>query len=202
MNAHTTAQGARAKDNSTAGQAAPCAWWLRQPDDDDVNTIQAWLGQPAISQWFDFGLGRQQLSTLALRLMLCSQRHHIRLFGRAGDGLASGLVAVSDVNHAFATGSFWVVRDPLRPAYAGMTCDASRRILQDVFTRYQLRCITAWAVQVNVRSHRLLERVGFRRIGLQRACHPIGGEPCGRILYDLTPEDLAGNVAGPCVRRS
>jgi RimJ/RimL family protein N-acetyltransferase len=48
-----------------------------------------------------------------------------------------------------------------------------------------------------VRSQRLLERIGFRRIGLQRACHLMGGEFFGRILYDLTPEDLAGKVSGP-----
>jgi RimJ/RimL family protein N-acetyltransferase len=129
--------------------------------------------------------------------MLHSQRHHIRMFGRAGHELASGLAAVSDVTHAFATGSFWVMRDPLRPTYGGMTCDASRRILQDAFTRYRLHCVTTWTVQDNVRSQRLLERIGFRRIGLQRACHLIGGEFFGRILYDLTPEDLAGKVSGP-----
>jgi RimJ/RimL family protein N-acetyltransferase len=197
MNAHTTGQGARRDAASTVGAATPGACWLREPDGDDVNTIQAWLAQPAISQWFDFGLGRQQLSTLALHLMLHSQRHHIRMFGRTGHALASGLVAVSDVTHAFGTGPFWVLRDRSRPTYPGMTCDASSRVLHDTFTRYGLHCITAWAVQDNVRSQRLLERIGFRRIGLQRACHLMGGEFFGRILYDLTPEDLAGKGSGP-----
>jgi RimJ/RimL family protein N-acetyltransferase len=197
MNAPTTGQAARPDGASTIGMASRDVCWLREPDDADASTIQAWLAQPAISQWFDFGLGRQQLSTLALHLMLHSQRHHIRMFGRVGHQPASGLAAVSDVTHAFATGSFWVMRDPLRPTHGSMTCDASRRLLQDAFIRYQLRCVTAWAVENNVRSQRLLERIGFRRIGLQRACHLIGDEWFGRILYDITPEHVAGEVCRP-----
>ena len=40
MNAHTTGQGARRDAASTVGAATPGACWLREPDGDDVNTIQ------------------------------------------------------------------------------------------------------------------------------------------------------------------
>jgi RimJ/RimL family protein N-acetyltransferase len=166
------------------------AYWVRSPDRQDVDLIEAWFAQPRINQWFDFGLGRQQLSALALQLMLLSDRHHILMFGCAGHETASGLVAVSDITHTFGTGSFWVLRDASRPVYAGITYDASLRIIHDTFKRYEMRCITAWAVQNNVRSQRLLKRIGFRRIGIQRACHLIGGQLRGRVLYDLTPADL------------
>jgi RimJ/RimL family protein N-acetyltransferase len=169
----------------------PDTCWLREPDEDDLNAVAAWLAQPGINQWFDFGQGRQRLSALALQIMCHSGRHHLRVFGRTGHHAASGLVAVSDVTHGFATGSFWVLRDALRPAYAGMTCDASLSILQEAFERYRLGCITAWAVQCNVRSRRLLARIGFRYIGMQRDCHPVDGKSFGRALYDLVPEDLA-----------
>jgi RimJ/RimL family protein N-acetyltransferase len=75
-------------------------------------------------------------------------------------------------------------------AYAGMTYDACIRIIHDTFKRYEIHCITAWAVQNNVRSQRLLERIGFRHIGVQRSCHLIGDKRRGRVLYDLTPADL------------
>jgi RimJ/RimL family protein N-acetyltransferase len=176
---------------------AGSACWLREPDDDDVTTLEAWLAHPAINQWFDFGQGRQQLSALALQIMLHSGRHHLRVFGCTGHHAASGLVAVSDVTHAFATGSFWVLRDAQRPTYPGMTCDASRRILHEAFGHYRLRCITAWAVECNVRSQRLLARIGFRHIGVQRDCHVTEGRSFGRVLYDLLPEELTARRRTP-----
>ncbi|MBY4867693.1 GNAT family N-acetyltransferase [Burkholderia anthina] len=165
--------------------------WLREPDSNDVGAVAAWFAQVDINQWFDFGLGRQDLPALALHAMLNTGRHRIRVFGPDGCRTPSGLIAVSDVTHRFATGSFWVVRDRRRPAYPDMTYEASQRLLREAFELEQLHCITAWAVQNNARSRRLLARLGFRLIGLQRDCHVVDDMRVGRLLYDLLPEELA-----------
>lgn len=164
--------------------------WLREPEDDDVQDIVAWLARPGIHSWFDFGEGRQTLPALALQAMLQGRRHRIRVFGPDGHRAASGLVAVSDVTHRFSTGSFWVLRDSLRPACRDMTYQASTRILQQAFACDRLASITAWAVLCNLRSRRLLKRIGFRAIGMQRDCHVIQGTRTGRMLYDLLPHEL------------
>jgi RimJ/RimL family protein N-acetyltransferase len=52
-------------------------------------------------------------------------------------------------------------------------------------------------VDCNVRSRRLLERIGFRLVGLQRDCHVMHGSRFGRVLYDLRPEDLATGYGCP-----
>ncbi|CAM2197855.1 N-acetyltransferase [Paraburkholderia kururiensis] len=164
--------------------------WLREPEPDDVNDIVAWFAQPALGQWFDFGQGRQVLPPLAVQAMLQSGRHRMRVFGPAGYRAPSGLVAVSDVTHRFATGSFWVLRDRSRPICANMTRNAARQTLRHAFDHDGLRCVTAWAVDCNVPSHRLLAHLGFRLIGLQRDCHLIEGTRVGRLLYDLLPGEL------------
>ncbi|WP_199542496.1 GNAT family N-acetyltransferase [Paraburkholderia kururiensis] len=164
--------------------------WLREPGPDDVNDIVTWLTRPVANQWFDFGLGRQDLPSLAVHAMLQSGRHRMRVFGPAGYRAPSGLVAVSDVTHRFATGSFWVLRDRSRPTCANMTRNAARHLLQQTFDHDGMRCITAWAVECNVPSHRLLAHLGFRLIGLQRDCHLIEGTRVGRLLYDLLPGEL------------
>ncbi|MFL9944100.1 GNAT family N-acetyltransferase [Paraburkholderia graminis] len=167
------------------------ACWLREPNAKDVKDISAWLSDPQVNRWFDFGQGRQTLPELAVRLMMQGGRHRLRAFGPAGCDAASGLAAVSDVSHAFGIGSFWVLRDSRRPACRDMTFFACRRLLQEAFTDDGLHCVTAWAVDCNVRSQRLLGRIGFRLIGLQRDCHVMMGARLGRVLYDLLPEDLA-----------
>lgn len=178
-----------------SGPSLPCeparaGCWLREPEGDDIHDIVAWLARPDIHRWFDFGEGRQTLPALALQAMLQGRRHRIRVFGADGHRVASGLVAVSDIAHRFSTGSFWVLRDSLRPACRDMTYQASTRILQQAFRCDHLASITAWAVLCNVRSQRLLERIGFRAIGMQRDCHVIQGRRTGRVLYDLLPHEL------------
>lgn len=175
----------------------PGSYWLREPDCNDVNDIAAWLAEPDIGRWFDFGQGRQTLPVLAVQFMMQSGRHRLRVFGPTGHRVASGLVAVSDLTHAFGTGSFWVLRDGRRPACRDMTLLASTEILREAFETSRLHCITAWAVDCNVRSRRLLERIGFRLIGLQRDCHVMHGSQFGRVLYDLLPADLATDPGFP-----
>lgn len=173
----------------TSEGTVPC--WLREPDGNDVNDIAAWFADPGMNQWFDFGQGRQTLPVLAVQVMMQGGRHRLRTFGATGHTLASGLVAVSDLTHAFGTGSFWILRDSRRPACRDMTLLASMAILHEAFETGRLRCITAWAVDCNMRSRRLLERIGFHLIGMQRDCHVMQGSRYGRVLYDLLPGDLS-----------
>ncbi|SEA60693.1 GNAT family N-acetyltransferase [Paraburkholderia sartisoli] len=192
-----TPEPAHQTDRSIEANGETSSCWLREPGSRDVIDIAAWLAEPAINQWFDFGQGRQALPALAVQLMLQSARHRLRVFGPTGHDAASGLVAVSDLTHAFGTGSFWVLRDSRRPACTDMTFLASRQVLRDAFESDRLHCITAWAVDGNARSRRLLERIGFRPVGLQRDCHVMLGSRCDRVLYDLLPDDLASGLAIP-----
>ncbi|RRA19450.1 N-acetyltransferase [Burkholderia cepacia] len=177
--------------DNAASHATSSTCWLREPGPNDIDDIVTWLAQPTVSRWFDFGLGRQTLPTLAVQAMVHSRQHRIRVFGSAGYPVPSGVVAVSDVTHRFATGSFWILRDRLRPACVNMAYNAATYLLHEAFVRDRLRCITAWAADCNVPSQRLLARLGFRLIGLQRDCHLVDGTCVGRLLYDLLPEDLA-----------
>ncbi|RBB38151.1 N-acetyltransferase [Burkholderia reimsis] len=180
----------RSVDNA-ATHVTPSTCWLREPGPNDIDDIVAWLAQPTTGRWFDFGLGRQALPALAVQAMVHSRQHRIRVFGSPGYPVPSGVVAVSDVTHRFATGSFWILRDRLRPACVNMAYNAATSLLHEAFARDRLRCITAWAVDRNVPSQRLLARLGFHLIGLQRDCHLVDGTRVGRLLYDLLPEDFA-----------
>ncbi|RQT62246.1 N-acetyltransferase [Burkholderia cepacia] len=177
--------------DNAASHATSSTFWLREPGLNDIDDIVAWLAQPTISRWFDFGLGRQTLPALAMQAMVHSRQHRIRVFGSVGYTVPSGIVAVSDVTHRFATGSFWILRDRLRPTCVNLAFNAATYLLHEAFVRDRLRCITAWAVDCNVPSQRLLVRLGFRLIGQQRDCHLVDGMCVGRLLYDLLPNDLA-----------
>jgi RimJ/RimL family protein N-acetyltransferase len=68
---------------------------------------------------------------------------------------------------------------------------AAAEVVRIGFHELDLRAINAWVVEGNKASVRILESIGFRRIGRQRQCHRIEGRRCDRLLFDIVPSDLA-----------
>ena len=163
-------------------------FFLRSPRTDDLLRIQAWMQSPSVHAWFDFGQGRQQISTTALNVMARSAHYCMRVFGEQGQDAPLGVAVLSDVLHPFGTAHFWVVRDQQQPAYAGITAEATRALLHLGFHTLARRSINAWVVESNTRSLRLLASVGFQRFGTQQACHCIDGRVLSRIHLELLPE--------------
>lgn len=100
MNAHQCSHHRRlCEPHSVRRTTSPYECWLREANRDDMRDIADWLARAVIAQWFDFGLGRQSLTLLAVQAMTQSDRHRLRVFGVHGTNRPSGLVAISDVTH-------------------------------------------------------------------------------------------------------
>ncbi len=69
------------------------------------------------------------------------------------------------------------------------TTAAVSRLLAIGFNELSLRAISAWAVEANHPSIRVLEKNGFRYIGKQRACHIVNGTVMDRLLFDLVSDE-------------
>lgn len=158
---------------------------LRRPRPEDLKAVSAWMEDPAVHRWFDFGQGRQQVSATALSIMARSPNYCMRIFSEPDRDDAGGVVVLSEVLHPFESAHFWVIRQPHRPARPGLTAAATRALLQTGFGRLGRRTVNAWVVESNERSLRLLDRVGFERIGLQRECHRVDGQLQGRVHLEL-----------------
>jgi RimJ/RimL family protein N-acetyltransferase len=59
------------------------------------------------------------------------------------------------------------------------------RLLSIGFSALGLGAVSAWVVDGNTPSLRILERNSFKFIGRQRMCHVLGGAPRDRLLFDL-----------------
>lgn len=168
--------------------SGPPRFFLRRPGSEDLQRVLGWMEDPAVHGWFDFGQGRQRLSPIALNVMARSPQYCMRVFGERDAEDALGVVVLSDVMHPFGSANFWVVRDRHSSAYPGITADATRALLHEGFSRLDRRSISAWAVESNERSLRLLQGVGFQVYGIQRACHRLDGRLLGRVHLELLPE--------------
>ncbi|MBB2484032.1 GNAT family N-acetyltransferase [Mitsuaria sp. WAJ17] len=168
--------------------STPARFFLRSPRSDDLARVHGWMADPAVHGWFDFGQGRQQVSTVALTLMARSPQYCMKVFGEQGTDAPLGIVVLSEVQHPFGSAHFWVVRDRWRSAYRGITAEASRALLHEGFDRLGRCSVNAWAVETNERSLRLLQDLGFQVFGVQQACHRLGGRLLGRVHLELLPE--------------
>ena len=162
---------------------------LLPPDAAALRRVAGWLADGANARWLDFGHGVHALTLPALTLMVKRPGHVLRIFTPDDTDEAAGLVAFSDVAHDVGTATLWYVLGAKEHAGQGLTTRAVSRLLTTGFADLGLVAVTAWAVDGNVRSVRVLERNGFRLVGRQRRCHVMEGRRHDRLLYDLLAEE-------------
>ncbi len=159
----------------------------------NLELVAGWLAEEQNRKWLDFGGGVQCLNPVTMRMMQQRGTHVFRLF--FGDDAVSptGVAGLISVDRTFGTAALWYVLGDKSQAGRGITTRAVAGLLAEAFGPLGLTAVNAWTVDRNLPSQRVLERCGFKKIGRQRRCHVIDGEPCDRIHYDL----LAGELVIP-----
>jgi RimJ/RimL family protein N-acetyltransferase len=154
----------------------------------DVHIFESaaeWLGQKENYQWLDFGCGLQRLPLASLNIMTQRDIHLLRIFTPDAHDTPIGLVALSNIARNFRTATLWYVLGDKSYAGQGYTSRAVSQILGIGFQELGLQSVSAWAVELNQPSIRVLLRNGFRPVGRQRQCHGIGNSLFDRLLFDL-----------------
>jgi RimJ/RimL family protein N-acetyltransferase len=157
---------------------------LRALETADIPLVAEWLNREENYRWLDFGGGLQALSAAALRVMNQRDVHRLRLFA-LDDGGPLGIVALSNINMPSRSATLWYVLGNKAFEGRGHTKQAARKMLKEGFGELGLHSVNAWVVETNQASIRILERIGFRLLGMQRECHLLDGVLRDRLLYDL-----------------
>ena len=165
---------------------------IRTAADRDLETIAGWLALPRVAKWLDFSTERP-LTAVALKYAIAqgSQRLYTYTPADAEGDAPIGVVGLSSIHPRFRTALLWYALGEQRFAGRGLTGRAAAEVVRIGFEELDLRAINAWVVDGNEPSVRILERIGFRRIGRQRQCHHIDGQRRDRLLFDIVPSDLA-----------
>jgi RimJ/RimL family protein N-acetyltransferase len=166
---------------------------LRTAADRDLEMIAGWLAEPRVSKWLDFGTDRP-LTALALKYAI--SQGSMRLFtyapADAEEDAPIGVVGLSSIHPTFRTALLWYALGEPRFAGRGLTGRAAAEVVRIGFHELELRAINAWVVAGNEPSVRILETIGFRRIGRQRRCHLVEGRRRDRLLFDIVASEFAG----------
>lgn len=147
-----------------------------------IERVAGWLAEPENSQWLDFGDGRV-VSARLLALMSRRDTHFLRVY-TSDDGEPIGIAGLNSVNRRCATATLWGATGDKSFRSRGYATFAGSRFLTLAFSEVGLHAVNTWVVDGNP-SQRLVERLGFRLIGRQRACHLIDGTRRDRLFYDL-----------------
>jgi RimJ/RimL family protein N-acetyltransferase len=173
----------------------------------DCDAVASWFDSAHIHKWFDFGMGRQKLDTVSLRMMSSSPDHFVRIIVD-DQNRRHAVCGLQQVRNPFRVAQFWGIRQMVRPPAPVRHVEAVRVMFRQAFQMFELSSVQAWAVDGNVKSIRLLEQLGFKQCGRLRRCHLINGTFLDRIMYDLLPEefgleqdmeDFKGNVNHECI---
>lgn len=151
--------------------------------------VAGWLGEKRNYQWLDFGNGVQKISPMSLKFMVQKDIHFLRAFTSDDDVSPIGIVGLSNVDRHFRTATIWIVLGEKKMSNRGYPLRASSRILTLGFKQLGLQVVNAWAVSMNRASIRIIERLNFRKIGVQRRCHYIDGQAHDRLLFDLLADE-------------
>ena len=157
-------------------------------EQEHVELVASWLTRPDVTQWLDFGRGRQSLPAAALAIMLRQDSHRLWLV-REPRGEAVGIVALGEINPVFGSAVLWYAVGAEDARGRGVATAAVAAALDEAFGPLALHAVQAWVVAGNEASVRVLQRNGFRMVGRQRACHLIDGERRDRMLFDRLADD-------------
>lgn len=147
-----------------------------------------WLKRDDIAPWVAFAPDPAKIGPRLLKVLLARHGHELRLYTEPEGKAPVGLVGLSDIDLDNGSANLWYALGERRWARQGLTTGAADRMLRFGFEQLELTTVSAWVVDGNV-SSRILERLGFQRIGRRRRCHRIGDRLHDRILYDLLAEE-------------
>jgi RimJ/RimL family protein N-acetyltransferase len=174
-------------------QSGEQAMRVRTAADRDLEMIASWLAEPRISKWLDFGTERP-LTALALKYAISQGSMRLFTYARPDEEHTPiGVVGLSSIHPRFRTALLWYALGDPRFAGRGLTgrAAAAAEVVRIGLEELELRAINAWVVVGNEASVRILENIGFRRIGRQRRCHLLEGRRRDRLLFDIVASESA-----------
>lgn len=161
---------------------------LRELTPEHFEFVARWLSDPEINRWLSSEWRRKDVAPSMIAIAVRNRRN--RLFLVMSDDNPCGIVALSDLEPEDGTANVWYFLGDRTLSGKGITSAAVRELVRLAFGQLGLASLSAWAMEGNVASQRLLRQVGFRELGRMRHSARYGEQRVDRIYFDLLPGEL------------
>ena len=161
---------------------------VRKLEKADSELVCRWLTAPENSQWFDFGGAAPQPQDV--RVLLARSSTVARIFTADDSSEPIGVVALIGIHSTFKTAMLLAALGDKRHGRQGYTVQALYEIMREGFDMLGLNSIYAWIAATNKYSLGMAGKLGFTKMGTQRACHVVDGKTVDRVWFDILPDEL------------
>jgi RimJ/RimL family protein N-acetyltransferase len=156
---------------------------------DHFAKVAEWLSNAELNQWLTSEWRNRSIDPVVIGVAVRNKRN--RLFLVRFDDRPCGLVALADWDPTDKIAMTWYVLGDSTLGGRGVITAALKELVRTAFEELGIDVVYAWIIEDNHRSRRVLEKVGFRKMGNLRAGSIRNGRRVDRIYFDLTKEDRA-----------
>lgn len=153
--------------------------------------VSDWLSDPSINRWLAGRWHGRQFSDKHVAVIAASPATKMYLARLSSE--PAGLVVLFNIEREERSAGVWCLVDPSYRS-RGVATQALRAVATTAFRDLELASINAWVTAGNDPSRRMLERIGFREVGVMRRASLLDGAHVDRIVFDLLPDDLASTA--------
>jgi RimJ/RimL family protein N-acetyltransferase len=150
---------------------------------EDFSMVGEWLSQPSINRWLTAEWRDRTVDAMLLGVATRNKRNKLFLVSEGATPV--GLVAIADWDAVDKTAMIWYLRGADSESRAGVMTDAVGLLVRHAFDVLEIESLHAWILQNNERSRRVLERSGFREMGVMRNAAQFDGQRVDRVYFDL-----------------
>jgi len=149
--------------------------------------VARWLSNREVNRWLTSEWRDRVVDSTMIGIAARNRKN--RLFLVRCDGTPCGLTALADFDSVDRIAMIWYVLGEEEVAGRGVTTSAVRQVVDRGFRELQLKSIYAWIMEDNLRSRRVLEKVGFREAGCIRLGTCSAGRQVARVYFDIVRPD-------------
>jgi RimJ/RimL family protein N-acetyltransferase len=153
--------------------------------------VAAWISDPDIHQWLASRWQGKVFSEQHVGVLVASPAS--RIFTIIDSGEPAGIVALANIDRKERSAGVWYLVDA-KFRGRGLATEAVCQVVARAFDEMKMVSLNAWTTQGNDQSRRVLERVGFREVGVMRRASIRHGENVDRAIFDLLPDDFVRAV--------
>ncbi len=153
-----------------------------------LDLVAGWLSDPATNRWLNSDWRGKEASPRLVAMAIRNPR--IKMYLVNCGGTACGLISLYDIDESDRTASLWYFLGEKQFANRGVITEALHQLTALAFSGLGLASLSAWTMEDNAPSQKVLQKAGFLPAGRFRKSSISDGRLVDRLWFDLIGDQV------------